>query len=131
MILLPVLLFLGSVNLVQLINPAPFWGDICSGSCVGGEQQIISKAFTTHRESTQKIFLGLSVGCLLLLTWFVFKKNKPNIIIFTILMILFFLYYYFDSIWLIEFGHSPSFIFSLLSSLFLFLFSYLLYKKYI
>ncbi|MFA5248762.1 MAG: hypothetical protein WC415_06165 [Patescibacteria group bacterium] len=130
-ILLPVLLFFGSINLVQLTNPAPFWGNVCGGSCIKEEQQVISQTFVAHRESTQKIFLGLSIGCLLLLIWFIFKKNKLNIIISAGLAILFFLYYYFDSVWLVEFGQSPSFVFSLSSSFFLFLFSYFLYKKII
>lgn len=130
-ILLLVLLFIGSVGFVQLINPAPFWKNICGNACIEKEQQIVSQVFVAHRESTQKIFLGLSVGCFLLLIWLSFKKNKLNIIVSASLVILFFLYYYFDSIWLIEFGQSPSFIFSLSSSLLLFIFSYFLYKKII
>ncbi|MFH1192096.1 MAG: hypothetical protein V1655_01345 [bacterium] len=116
---------------LQIIYPAPSWIKICSENiCSEDEHSAITNADIIYRNTIQKIFYILSLFFVLVI--YAVRKKENFKYIFSFLSIFTFLFAYFATgghQWYFEFGaEPPSAITSILITIILSIFSYLLYE---
>jgi len=87
-IILASLLFLSvAIFVIQIIHPAPYWKNICNGSCNMEEQEILTNKILAYGKDLKNILYGISFVSMVVFFILIKKENKKKYTFFTLSLI--------------------------------------------